>query len=143
MIDWKPIALALCMACAQSCATAEKVVISAADVVDEVARKGDQIDAISVEACHEAESAAADIPDLDKAERAVQRIRSGCDQVFGAIDALEAAIETVDRTFASVQIKEATLEDLVGAAMKARQAYDRAAEASEQLREILEQEIPQ
>lgn len=123
-----------------SCSQAERVVISAADVVNEVARKGDQIDAVSVEICHEAESAAADLPDLEKAQKLVFEIRGQCDHVFGSIDKLEQAIKHVDLVFEAVQRGDAKVKDLVSAAIKARQIYDDALEANEALRDILEKE---
>jgi N-acetylglucosamine kinase-like BadF-type ATPase len=118
----------------------QRTVVSAAEVVNEVAKKGDHIDAVSVEICHEAESAAADLPDLDRAEKLVMEIRGRCDMVFTGIDKLEQAIKHVDLVFEAVQRNDATVEDLVNAAMKARQAYEHALEANEALRELLEKE---
>lgn len=122
-----------------ACSHAEQSVVRAADLVDAVAHKGDQIDAVSVELCHEAESAAAELPDLEEAENTVMEIRAGCDRVFGAIDKLEQAIKHVDLVFEAVERGDAKIEDLARAAVAARQAYEKAYAANEELRELLQE----
>lgn len=121
-----------------NCSMTERTVVSAADVVNEVARKGDQIDAITVETCHEAESAAAELPDLEMAEAKVKAIRQRCDEVIESIDKLEEAIEQVDLVFEAVERGDAEVEDLVSAAIGARQAFERAKGANEELKAYLE-----
>lgn len=124
-----------CVGCSQS----ERVVVSAAEVVNEVARRGDQIDAVAVDACHMAESVAVELPDIDEAEKAVMVIRARCDAAFAAVDALEAAIEQVDIVFAAVERGDLTVRDLVSAAIGARQAFERAQKAHTELREFLKE----
>lgn len=121
-----------------ACVT-QKAVVSAAELVDAVAMRGDQLDAISVEICKDAENAAAEMPDLEAAERTVKEIRAGCDRVFVAIDQVDAAIKHVDLVFEAVERGDATIDDLASAAIASRQAYDRAKLANEELRKLLEE----
>lgn len=132
--------MAICAAIimTQSCAFAERTVIKAADVVNEVAHRGDQLDAVAVESCHAAEEAAVEHPDLDEAERLVGEIRAKCDAAFEAIDEVERAIATVDEVFASVERGQTELEELVAAAIAARQAFEKAQGAHDALRTYLE-----
>ena len=123
-----------------SCVPARGAVVSVAQVVDAIAHKGDQIDAVTVDVCHKAESAAADIPDLRDAELAVMRIREACDKAFAAVDVTAEAIARVDAVMEKVETGELSVDDLAGAAIKARQAFEKAQVAHDDLREVLEQE---
>ncbi len=121
------------------CASTEHSVITAAQVVDELARRGDDIDAIAVSACHAAELKAADLPDLGKATQAVESIRAACDEAFEAVDVLKGAVEHVDEVFAAVERKEADVQGLISAAIAARQAFGAAKAANDKLRGILKE----
>ncbi len=106
--------------------TGPKVAISAADIVNEVARRGDQTYAVSVEACHAAEMVAAEQPNVDEAERAVGRIRAACDHAFHALDEVRLAIARVDEAMARAEAGQLPIRDVVSAALSARELFESA-----------------
>lgn len=124
---------------ASACTATERTVVTAAQVVDGIALRGDKIDAIAVSSCHAAELKAADLPDLNQAAESVESIRVACDAAFEAVDKLEASIEAVDAVFSAVERKEADVKKLVSAAIAARQAFGEAKEENDRLRSILKE----
>lgn len=119
------------------CSKAELVIVRAADIVDEVALRGDQIDAVSVELCDQAEQVALTYPDVDAAEAAISEIRKRCDQAFKAIDKVAETIAVVDSIFAEVEQGEDRVTDLVEAALAARKLFISTKLESDQLNEFL------
>lgn len=106
--------------------TGPKVAISAADIVNEVARRGDQSYAVSVASCHAAELVAAELPDVAEAERAVGRIRSACDRAFHLFEEVRLAVARVDEAMARAEAGQLPIRDVVGAALSARELFERA-----------------
>ena len=109
-----------------------------ADVINEVARRGDQVYAVSVEACKRAEQVAVQHPDLAEAKRLVSAIRARCDIAFAALEQLKGAIDRVDALVLRFELKQATLEELVRAAMVARAAFEQADKSNRLLATYLE-----
>lgn len=106
--------------------TGPKVAISAADIVNEVARRGDQAYGVSVESCHAAEAVAAELPNVAEAERAVGRIRSACDHAFHRFDEVRLAIARVDEAMARAEAGQLPIRDVVSAALSARELFEQA-----------------
>lgn len=113
--------------------------ITAAEVVNEVAQRGDQAFQVSVSACHAAEQVAAELPDVDKASSTVLRIRAACDHVFARFDLLRTAITKLDEAMGQAADGRVSVRDLVTRALDARALLDsvKAEDASlaQQLRE--------
>ncbi len=113
--------------------------ITAAEVVNEVAQRGDQAFQVSVAACHAAEQVAAELPDVDKASSTVLRIRAACDHVFARFDLLRTAITKLDEAMGQAADGRVSVRDLVTRALDARALLDsvKAEDASlaQQLRE--------
>lgn len=127
---WAPLACA--------CVQTQKAVVTVADVVNEVARKGDYLDAVAVAACNEAEKAALKHPDVEVAEALIKDIRVQCDLAFASVDVLEHLIKVTDGTFAKMQTGKVSAQELVNAAMAARQAFENAETINSQTKVFLE-----
>lgn len=123
-----------------SCTTkqADITTATAAQIVDQVAMRGDQVDAVLVGACDEAERQAAELPDIESAERLVFEIRKRCDQAFEAVDKLAEAIVATDALMGRYESGEVKLTKVMEAALKARAAFARAVELHDTLKKYLE-----
>lgn len=138
LVPWIAALLLIALSLTLACSTAQQTVINAADVVNQVARKGDKLDQVTVDACHAAEKVAVELPDVAQAEAKVLEIRKHCDAAFKAVDELDTAIKQVDAVFEAVERGDATVQDLVNSAMVARQLFAKAQQAHEALRAFLE-----
>jgi hypothetical protein len=117
---------------------AQRQAATAADVVNEVAKRGDQVYAVSVEACHNAELAAAALPDLETAKTTVTEIRQRCDVAFLALERLRLAVAYVDNLVEQLDKGAATVQQATAAAITARDAFERAQSAMVDLNTYLE-----
>lgn len=113
--------------------TGPQVAVSAADIVNEVVRRGDRAYAVSVSSCHTAERVAAELPDVQTATRAVERIRASCDHAFQSLELVRASVARVDSILAKVEAGALPVKDLVAAALDARALADQAEAEHEQL----------
>jgi uncharacterized protein YhaN len=104
----------------------EKAAVSAADIVNEVVHRGDQVYGVSVQSCHTAEQAAAELPEPAEAERAVARIRAACDHAFQALDLVALAVKRVDEIMAQAEAGAVPVRDVVAAALDARAVVEAA-----------------
>ena len=120
-----------CSAAQQEAANAQAA--NVADVVNEIARKGDTVYEVSIEACHQAELTAADLPDVDKARSTVAEIRKRCDQAFAAVNKVRDAIARVDQLVADIDRGVGNIKALADAALKARAAFSDAEDAQRAL----------
>ena len=112
---------------------AKTTAATAAEIVNALALGGEQVYAVSVEACDTAENAAAHVPDLDQAHELVRQIRARCDQAFAAAEDLRLAIEKLDSL-----ADTATAPELVAAALQVRQLLADTAVTHAQLAKFLE-----
>ena len=115
----------------------DRAVVTAAQIVDQVAMRGDQVDAVTVVACNAAEEHAAEIADIEEADRRVQEIRVYCDQAFDAIDDLDEAIKAVDVLMGRHEKGEVPISEVVEAAVQARLVFVKAVEVHDSLRRYL------
>jgi hypothetical protein len=120
-----------------SCATPQRAAVSVADVVNEVARRGDRIYAVSVDACNAAEVLAAHHRDLATAEKLVGEVRSRCDLAFAALEAARKAVTLVDDAVAKSRAGELSAADLARLAVAAREAVESAQAAHAELATFL------
>ena len=120
-----------------SCATPRTAAVTVADVVNEVSRRGDRIYAVSVDACHAAETVAAHHPDLATAERLVTEVRVRCDVAFTALEAARKAVTLVDDAVAKSRGGELSAADLARLAVTAREAVELAQQAHADLAAFL------
>lgn len=104
----------------------DMAVISAADVVNEIARRGDQVYAVGVRECNAAERQAAELPDLPSAKALVSQIRTQCDKAFRAIDRVREVIAAIDRMLVEVDAGSLAVADLTELALEARRRADQA-----------------
>jgi hypothetical protein len=113
---------------AVSCSSSatEQGVLSAADVVNEIARRGDQVYAVGVRECNAAEVAAAELPDLASARTLVGQIRLQCDKAFRAVDRVREVIAAIDRTLVEIDAGSMALGDVTALALEARRRVDEA-----------------
>jgi hypothetical protein len=113
---------------AVSCSSSatEQAVLSAADVVNEIARRGDQVYAVGVRECNAAEVAAAELPDLASARTLVGQIRLQCDKAFRAVDRAREVIAAIDRTLVEIDAGSMALGDVTALALEARRRVDEA-----------------
>lgn len=122
--------IALCAFCCSfgfwvACAGgAQKTVVTVADVVNQVARRGDQVYAVSVAECNQAEKVAVELPDLNKAGNLVKEIRAKCDVAFKALDSLRIGVNTLDEAIARADKGQLSAADLARAAVEARRLWD-------------------
>lgn len=120
------------------CVSAEQMTANAAQSVNAIARTADNLDRVTVLQCTAEENRLVDaIDDAELAAKAVARVRSACDSVYFAIDAVDSAIAAADRTFLLLETREASPEALAAAVIKARQAFKDAEAAHKALRETL------
>lgn len=110
------------VACAS--AGAQKTVVTVADVVNQVAKRGDQVYAVSVQECDAAEKVAVELPDVGQAGNLVKAIRAKCDVAFKALDSLRLGVNTLDEAVARAEKGQLTAADLASAAVEARRLYD-------------------
>lgn len=116
---------------------AEQRTDRAAELLNEIAKRGDQVYGVSVERCHRAELAAAKLPDLEDARALVATVRAQCDQAFQALEALRLALEGIDNTLADLERGTATIRQAAAAAILARDAFDAAQLAHDDLATFL------
>jgi uncharacterized membrane protein len=126
-------------ACSAQQAAAEHASATAGDVVNEVAKRGDQVYAVTTEACFAAERAASVLPDLEQAKSTVLEIRSRCDVAFAALEELRLAVARVDKLVADIEQGAATVQQATEAALASRAAFEQARSAHESLAVFLEQ----
>jgi len=129
--------LACCSSCAAEQRVTERAAATAADVVREVAHYGDQLYAVSVDRCHQAELVAAALPELEAARAAVGEIRSRCDDAFFALEQLRLAVNTADEWAAKLERGTTTVREATQAALRARDAFTYAQQAHQTLNEYL------
>jgi uncharacterized protein YhaN len=111
----------------QSCSGGgAQAAITAADIVNEVAKRGDQAYQVSIGTCHAAEAAAAELPDVTQAEAAVLKIRKACDHAFATLEQVRLALQRVDQAFLLAEQGKLPVRDLVSAALSARELFERA-----------------
>jgi hypothetical protein len=120
-----------------SCASPQRAAVTVADVVNEVARRGDRIYSVSVDACNAAEALAAHHADLDTAERLVGEVRRRCDVAFAALEAARKAVALVDDAVARGGAGGLSAADLARLAMAAREAVESAQAAHAELATFL------
>jgi hypothetical protein len=122
-----------------ACSSAAKpAVVTVADVVNEVARKGDATYGVSVQQCNEAEKHAAEMQDLDLAKQTVARIREQCDKAFRVFERVRATIASLDAAVADAEAGKLTAKDLADLALEARRRVEEAVATARQVHTFLE-----
>lgn len=121
-----------------ACSSAAHPAVTVADVVNEVALRGDASYAVTVEQCNEGEKRAAEIPDLDAAKVVVARIRSTCDVAFRAFEKVRSSIDALDSAVASAEQGKITARELAELAVVARQRVEQAIELGKAAKTVLE-----
>lgn len=116
-----------------SAAQASAAGATTAQVVNEVARSGDAIYAVSVAECHAAEVAASHALELSVAKATVAEVRSRCDVAFQALRKAQSAVVSVD---AALQ-RNVSARDLAVLALSAREAVEAAQQAEVELAAFL------
>jgi len=106
----------------QAVEAAKPNVARLADGVNEVAKRGSQVQGVTVETCNAAELVAAQHPDLAQAKELVAAIRARCKLAFDAFEHLRLAIDKTDQTVARFRVGQATLEQAFAAALDAKDA---------------------
>lgn len=118
--------------CAQACGSGapRMAAITVADVVNEVAQRGDVLYGVGVETCDAAERVAAEQGTPEQAEATVRAIRVQCDEAFRAFDRLRIATERLDAAVAAIGTHPLSAKDLSELALDARRLHAEASAAA-------------
>lgn len=131
--------LFLALACLLGCgAPTAQAAVTAAEVANEIARRGTQVYAVSIDACHAAELVAVDLPSIETARATVAEIRERCDQAFDAIEGVRKALEAMDAVVAQASTGVEAARSLAAAALAARDAVEHAERVNRELAAYLE-----
>lgn len=131
--------LQVALFCAQACGStaARGAAITVADVVNEVAQRGDVLYGVSVDTCDQAERAAAEQGTPEQAEKLVGAIRARCDEAFRAFDRLRIATERIDAAVDAIGTHPLSARDLSDLALDARRLHAEAADLNAKLGSFL------
>jgi hypothetical protein len=129
----------LAMFCAQACgaATPRAAVVTVADVVNEVAQRGDVLYGVGVETCDAAERVAVEQGTPEQAEQTIRAIRAQCDEAFRAFDRLRIATERLDEAVAAMAERPLSAKELSDLALDTRRLHAEAAAASSKVHAYL------
>lgn len=124
----------------QSCAgsqAAQTTTLTVADLVNEVAHRGDTIYGVTVEECHQAELGASKAPDLRSAQTLVSTIRAKCHVAFDALETVRVSINTLDEAVEKAGKGQITAADLSSAMLTARKLWDDTVKLETETRDFL------